>query len=249
MITRTITKHGRPLGTGLYTDTETMMKITLTFDVWGTLVDPSRMARHLAQDVGPRAGEFAECWTEKQAEYSFRRGLMRDYADFSVCKSDALEFTCRRFKADISAGRRGELLRFYRELPTFSDVRPGLDSLRGKFRLFALSNGKRSEVDAVLANANILEYFEGIISTDDVRSFKPDPVVYHHAKRATGTLGSPCWLISSYSWDIVGGGSAGLATAWVKRSEEEIYGPWGSGPNVTVRSLIELPAALATWRS
>jgi len=60
------------------------MKITLTFDVCGTLVDPSRIARHLAQDVGPRAGEFAECWTEKQAEYSFRRGLMRDYADFSL---------------------------------------------------------------------------------------------------------------------------------------------------------------------
>lgn len=226
-----------------------MMKITLTFDVWGTLVDPARMARHLAQDVGPRAGEFAECWTEKLAEYSVRRGLMRDYVDFSVCKRDALEFACRRFKADIPAERRGKLLQLYRELPTFSDVKPGLDSLRGKFRLFALSNGKRSEIDAVLANANISEYFEGIISADDVRSFKPDPVVYHHAKRATRTLGSPCWLVSSYSWDIVGGGSVGLGTVWVKRSEEEVYGPWGSGPNVTIRSLIELPATLATWRS
>jgi 2-haloacid dehalogenase len=225
------------------------MKITLTFDVYGTLVDPSRMARHLAQDVGPRAGEFAECWTEKQAEYSFRRGLMRDYVDFSVCKRDALEFTCRRFKAHIPAERQGELLRLYRDLPMFSDVKPALDLLCGKFRLFALSNGKRSEVNAVLANAQILEYFEGIISADDVRSFKPDPVVYHHAKRATRTLCSPCWLISSYPWDIVGGGSAGLATVWVKRSEEEVYGPWGSGPNVTVRSLIELPAALATLRS
>jgi len=207
------------------------------------------MARHLAQDVGPRAGEFAECWTEKQVEYSFRRGLMRDYVDFSVCKRDALEFTCRRFKADIPAERQGELLRLCRDLPTFSDVKPALDSLRGKFRLFALSNGKRSEVDAVLANAQILEYFEGIISADDVRSFKPDPVVYHHVKRATGTLGSPCWLVSSYPWDIVGGGSVGLATVWVKRSEEEVYGPWGSRPNVTVSSLIELPAALAIWRS
>ena len=137
------------------------MKITLTFDVYGTLVDPSRMARHLAQDVGPGAGEFAECQTEKQAEYSFRRGLMRDYVDFSVCKRDALEFTCRRFKAHIPAERQGELLRLYRDLPTFSDIKPALDSLRDRFRLFALSNGKRSEVNAVLANAQILEYFEG----------------------------------------------------------------------------------------
>jgi 2-haloacid dehalogenase len=225
------------------------MKMTLIFDVCGTLVDSSWMARHLAQDLGPRAGEFAECWKEKQAEYSFRRGLMRDYVDFSVCKRDALEFTCRRFKTPISVERRGELLRLYRSLPTFSDVKPAFEVLYGKFRLFALSNGKRSEVDALLANAQILEYFEGTISADDVRSFKPDPVVYHHAKRATRTLGSPCWLISSYPWDIIGGGSAGLATVWVKRSEEEFYGPWGSGPNITVRSLLELPAALAPCRA
>jgi len=221
------------------------MKITLTFDVCGTLLDPCWMARHLAQDVGPRPGDFAECWTEKQVEYSFRRGLMTVYVDFSVCERDALELTCRRFKTDIPAERRGELLRLYRNLPTFSDVKPALDSLRNEFRLFALSNGKGSEVDAVLANAQILEYFEGIISADDVRSFKPDPIVYHHAKRATGTLCSSCWVISSYPWDVVGGGPAGLATVWVKRTEEEVYGPWGSGPNVTVRSLIELPAALA----
>jgi hypothetical protein len=33
-------------------------------------------------------------------------------------------------------------------------------------------------------------------------------------------------------------------SAWVQRSEEKIYGPWGIEPNVAVRSLIELPPAL-----
>jgi 2-haloacid dehalogenase len=220
------------------------MKITLAFDVYGTLVDPAGMATHLAHDLGAKATEFADCWREKQLEYSFRRGLMRNYADFSICTSDALDFICQRFKAAISPGRRRELLDLYQYLPRFDDVTPALQSLRAAFGMFAFSNGKRSEIDAVLSNANILDYFEGIVTADDVRSFKPDPAVYSYARRATRAWSSPFWLVSSNPWDVIGARSAGLSAAWVQRSEEKIYDPWGVEPNVTVRSLTDLPAAL-----
>jgi 2-haloacid dehalogenase len=81
-------------------------------------------------------------------------------------------------------------------------------------------------------------------TADDVRSFKPDPVVYSHARRATRIWSSPFWLVSSNLWDIIGARSAGLSAAWEQRSEEKIYDPWGIEPNVTVRSLIDLPEAL-----
>jgi 2-haloacid dehalogenase len=55
---------------------------------------------------------------------------------------------------------------------------------------------------------------------------------------------SPFWLVSSNPWDIIGARSAGLSSAWVQRSEEKIYDPWGIEPNVIVRSLVDLPAAL-----
>ena len=219
------------------------MKITLAFDVYGTLVDPSGMATHLAHDLGAKATEFADCWREKQLEYTFRRGLMDNYADFSICTSDALDFICQRFKFAISPRRRRELLRLYQYLPRFDDVTPALHSLRVAFRVFAFSNGKRNEIDAVLSNANILDYFEGIVTADDVRSFKPDPAVYSYARRATGAWSSPFWLVSR----IMGchrSTLAGLASAWVRRSEEKIYDPWGIEPDITVRSLIDLPTAL-----
>jgi 2-haloacid dehalogenase len=220
------------------------MKVTFPFDLYGTLVDPSGMAKHLAHDLGTKAAEFADCWREKQLEYSFRRALMDNYADFSICTSDALNFTCRRFKANISPERRSELLQLYRHLPRFDDVTPALHSLCDGFRLFAFSNGRRSEIDAVLSNANILDYFEGIVTTDDVRSFKPDPAVYSYARRAMGAWSSPFWLASSNPWDVIGARSAGLSAAWIQRSKEKIYDPWGIQPNVTVRSLIDLPVAL-----
>ena len=221
------------------------MNLTLGFDVYGTLVDPAAMAGHLTEDLGPKAADFADYWRGKQLEYSFRRGLMNHYADFSVCTSDALNFTCLRFKTAISTERRSELLRLYRHLPTFGDVGEALPLLRDGFRLFAFSNGRRSEIDAVLSNANIRGYFEGIVSADDIRSFKPDPSVYTYARRATGVWSAPFWLVSSNPWDIIGARSAGLSAAWVQRSEASIYDPWGIDPNVTVRSMVDLPAALA----
>jgi hypothetical protein len=44
------------------------MKITLAFDVYGTLVDPSGMAKHLADELGTKASEFADCWRERERE-------------------------------------------------------------------------------------------------------------------------------------------------------------------------------------
>jgi hypothetical protein len=78
---------------------------------------------------------------------------------------------------------------------------------------------------------------------DDVRSFKPDPAIYSYARRVTGAWSSPFWLVSSNPWDIIAR-SAGLSATWVQRSEGKIYDPWGIEPDVTVRSLIDLPAML-----
>jgi 2-haloacid dehalogenase len=102
----------------------------------------------------------------------------------------------------------------------------------------------RTEIDGVLSNANILDYFDGIVTADDVRSFKPDPAVYTYARRTTGAWSPPFWLVSSNPWDIIGARSAGLSAAWIQRSEEKIYDPWGMEPNVTVRPMIDLPVVL-----
>ena len=118
------------------------MKITLAFDVYGTLVDPCGMAVHLAAECQDTAEQFAEFWREKQLEYSFRRGLMQNYADFAVCTRAALDFTCERFARSISDKRKKELLELYQTLPVFSDVERSLRSLSEKYHVFAFSNGR-----------------------------------------------------------------------------------------------------------
>ena len=117
------------------------MKIVLAFDVYGTLIDTTGVVSKLRELIGVTAGDFSRTWREKQLEYSFRRGLMRQYEDFAICTRDALEYTCAYFDAALTQADKEALLSTYRVLPPFDDVTTSLDGLRnGGFELYAFSN-------------------------------------------------------------------------------------------------------------
>ena len=58
-------------------------KITLAFDVYGTLIDTNVVVEKLTEYLGELAPSFANTWRDKQLEYSFRRGLMENYEHFT----------------------------------------------------------------------------------------------------------------------------------------------------------------------
>lgn len=67
----------------------------------------------------------------------------------------------------------------YRVLPAFDDVAEGLDrAKKAGFRMFAFSNGSTDAVETLLKNAGIRDYFIGIVSVDEMKSYKPNPGVY-----------------------------------------------------------------------
>src|SRR5262245_53787956 len=163
------------------------MGIVLGFDVYGTLIDTAGVTTALRPLAGERAAAFAQLWRDKQLEYSFRRALMKKYADFSVCIAQAFDYAARVHGLSVSAQQRTALLDLYRELPAFADVAAGLQALAGlPLRLLAFSNGRRDDVEALLMRANIRSHFSGVVSLLDVRTFKPDPAAYKHFLEAAG---------------------------------------------------------------
>ncbi|SIQ22931.1 haloacid dehalogenase type II [Marinobacterium stanieri] len=221
------------------------MAVTLAFDVYGTLIDPRGVVVLLEQWVGDLAEDFAQTWREKQLEYAFRRGLMRHYADFAVCTRQALDYTCMYFDQALTDEQKRELLAFYRQLPVYEDAAEALKALQEDgFRLYAFSNGARESVQELLENAGIREYFQGIVSVEEQRSFKPDPGVYSYFLRQAKASNHACWLISGNPFDVIGAISAGMKGAWVQRSPRTIFDPWGVEPTLTVRRLSELSETL-----
>lgn len=228
--------------------TESKLGIGIGFDVYGTLVNPLEMQRHLRTRFGDQAEPISMLWREKQVEYAFRRGLMRHYENFGVCTRQALQFALASLGLELSAQQQEQLLEQYQNLPPFPDVLPALQALRPTvYKLVAFSNGAGATVRNLLERAGIWSDLKGVISVDDLRTFKPDPKVYRYLAEQLRLAPTSTWLVSGNPWDVIGAKSAGLRAAWVKRNLNAVFDPWGIEPDFVVTSLEQLPNALASF--
>lgn len=219
---------------------------TLALDIYGTLINPHAIATRLREFLNDRAEPFSQLWRTKQLEFSFRRGLMGDYEDFSVVTRDALEYTNAVLDARLSASAKEQLLSDYARLDAYEDVRGVLAALRAEGRrLYAFSNGHPRDLESLLDHAEVADLLDGIVSVHDVRSFKPDPKVYAHFCRSANTAPARTCLVSSNAFDIAGAQACDWQTAWVKRDASAIFDGWGPGPGTTVSSLEDLAVRTA----
>lgn len=228
------------------------MQCTLAFDIYGTLFDTQGVLVAIEQvlaekaDVprGVTASQVARMWRDKQLEYSFRRGLMQRFKDFSVCTCDALHYCNSYFNLNLNARAEQQLLKAFDTLPPFEDVSDALRKLGQKHQIYAFSNGCQQNLASLLENAGLANEFNGVVSVTDAKSFKPDPAVYTHFLRQTKSDPERTWLVSANAFDIIGADSVGMRTAWVKRQTDMVFDPWGVDPELTVRDLGELVAQI-----
>jgi len=216
------------------------------FDIYGTLVDPLEMNERLRPLVGEElADRFSELWRNKQIEYTFRRALMRRYEDFGVCTRQALVHTANVLSVGLTDEEQERLIEEYQNLRPFPDVIPGIEALKSKgHTLVAFSNGVEATARTLLDRAGILEHLYDVISVDDVKTFKPDPEVYHYLARRLGTEPSEIWLVSSNPFDVIGAKAAGLMAAWIQRKPDARFDPWGIEPDLVAPDLEALAERL-----
>ena len=222
-----------------------MTATVLGFDVYGTLIDTSAVGVEIDAILPGRGAAFAAAWRQKQLEYTFRRAAMESYRDFDVCTAAALDYTAAAFGVRLGDSQKRGLLERYRELPAFPDVRPALDALHARgTRLLAFSNGVAQTVHDVLQHAGILRRFEDIVSVDEAKTFKPDPVAYlHYVRRACASC-AECWLVSANPFDVIGAISAGMLAVWVQRDPAVPFDPWELEPTATIHDLSQLADAV-----
>jgi len=219
------------------------MPATLALDIYGTLIDPLAVKKALFDHVGDDAGAFAETWRVKQLEYSFRRGLMGAYRNFTQVTRAALDFTCEMHGARIGEDDRNKLMKRYRALDAFADVAPTLAELQQQgVTLHAFSNGVADDITALLEHAGLKDRILSIVSADEVQTFKPDPRFYAHFLERTGATASTTWLVSSNPFDVIGAAACGWRTAWVRRNPNVVFDPWEHVPTVIIADLTELLA-------
>ena len=209
------------------------------------LVDPIAISGDLSRVLGESGGcEAARLWRLKQLEYSFRLTAMSCYEDFRWVTARALDFALTSIGAHLTDAQSRRLVELYDHLQPFPDAVPALRALAGLgYELAVLSNGTPAMITNCLDNSGLGGFFGQRISVDEVRVFKPSPVVYRHAAERLARPIGQVRLVTSNAFDCVGAGAAGMRTAWVNRSAAP-FDTIGAQPDLTVAALDRLPAAL-----
>jgi 2-haloacid dehalogenase len=130
----------------------------------------------------------------------------------------------------------------YLTLDPFPDVRAVLPRLADR-PCAILSNGTPRMLADAVAHTGIGRHLRAVISVDEVRTFKPAPVVYALGAARLGLPPGTIGFVSSNGWDVAGARAFGFPAIWVNRSgvpPEEL----GVAPDLEVRDLAGLAHAL-----
>jgi 2-haloacid dehalogenase len=189
----------------------------VAFDAF-PILDP-RPVFALAEQLFPGRGvELSNAWRTRQFEYQWLRALARQYADFWQTTEDALVFSAQLLKLELTAEQRDQLMGAYLRLRAWPDVATALEALKkAGVRLAFVSNATRQILEAGIRNARLEGLFDHVLSTDRIRTFKPDPRAYQLAVDAFGLSREQILFVPFAGWDAAGAKAFGYTTYWVNR--------------------------------
>ena len=220
------------------------MPEALAFDMYGTLVDPVGISKQLERYLPEQALRLSEVWRQKQLEYTFRLAAMERYEDFEQVTRKALDYALAVVGRGLRAEQKDALIAQYNDLERFADVAPGLERLKeAGHTMIVFSNGAPRMLQALMDAAELRPYFQGFVSVDEVKTYKPSPKTYRHAARRLERPIGEVRLVSSNPFDDIGAETAGMKSAWVDRSGG-LFDTLGSPPEIVVGTLTELADAL-----
>ena len=169
---------------------------------------------------------------------------MGRYEDWASVTRYGLLAALQEADHELTAEQLDELLGHARVPLLYEDVCNALGDLSGAGHVLAVfSNGTAAQLQAVLADTDIVRFFDQVISVDEVGVFKPAPAVYEHAARRLGRPIADVWLVSANPFDAAGGKVAGMRVCKLERQPSIRYA-FAGPPDLILTSLTALPTAL-----
>ncbi|MBA46824.1 MAG: haloacid dehalogenase type II [Dehalococcoidia bacterium] len=106
----------------------------------------------------------------------------------------------------------------WHRLYPWEDSLKGLEMLKNKFLISALSNGNLSMLVKLSKNSKI--EWDSILSTEFFGTYKPDPKVYLGANNLLGIDPNNSIMVACHAYDLDGASKAGMKTCYVHRPNE-----------------------------
>ena len=193
-----------------------MIKVCV-FDAFGTLFQLD-----LPVDVATNktALEALKISRQKQLEYSWLYSQMGKYLPFEKITMMAIKYAVKKVGLkDITLSRKL--------------IRCGI-----------LSNGSGKMLSEVIKYTGLVDAFDFVLSAEDVKTFKPSPLVYGIALHHLRIPKEQILFVSSNQWDISGANAFGFKTAWINRSDSLREPILDSAETIILKKLSSIPETL-----
>jgi 2-haloalkanoic acid dehalogenase type II len=210
----------------------------LTFDCFGTLVDWEGGLRKALADEGmleavqPRWEEFLGFREKKEAEWE-----ALPYRHYREILAVSLRDAFLNFGGSLDEPTALRVADTLPKWPPFPDTVSALRRLGSHFPMLILSNVDRAPLHSLVERLGVP--FAELVTSEDVRSYKPAAVHFNEAKRRLGPRAAgQVHVAASPFHDLEPAQKLGLPTIWVNRKGVRL--PEGLAPKIVVKDLVEL---------
>jgi 2-haloacid dehalogenase len=205
---------------------------SLMFDVFGTVVDFRTTIIQAGEVLAKTHGldvdwpAFADRWRREGYQQPIRR-IARGEAPWErvdILHRRKLDQLLTEF--NISGLSEEEIVDFnlvWHRLMPWPDAVTGLNRLRQKYLIGALSNGDFSLLVNMAKHSGLP--WDCILSSEFFDTFKPNPRIYQGAARLLDLKTGEIMMVAAHTHDLEGARSVGMLTAFVHRPLE--FGPDG----------------------
>lgn len=215
----------------------------VVFDAF-VIFDP-RPVTNLAETLFPQRGAaLVTAWRTRQFEYTWLRSISKRYADFLEITQDALVFAAKTTKVELTRDKQRQLVNAHTSLRAWPDARATLKMLKERgLTLALLSNFTQAMLLGCINAADLAGMFDHVLSTDAVKTYKPDPRAYQLGVDELQRERNDILYAAFAGWDAAGAKAFGYSTFWVNRAGATLE-ELGLNPDATGANLADLLAFL-----
>ena len=126
------------------------------------------------------------------------------------------------------------------EIHLFPDVKETLEEIiKRKMKVGVVSNGTGGRIKKEMRENGIYEYFDAIVTDDEIKDFKPNPIGVNHALRKLGVGACDAIYVGDMMEDIQAGRNAGTSTAAVTWGAHSLERLKPAKPDYVIRNIRE----------
>jgi 2-haloacid dehalogenase len=215
------------------------------FDVNETLLDLTPLKESVTKALGGKK-DLVTLWFTTMLQYSLVATVGDQYRDFGDIGAATLQMVARNNDISLSEEKAKAALKPIQSLPAHKDVPEALASLKqAGYRLVTLTNSSNKGVEAQMTNSGLKQYFEKLLSVEDVGLYKPHSRVYTWASRKMEVRTNESMMIAAHGWDVAGARWAGWKTAFIARPGQQLY-PLAETPELVAPTLTEIAKVIVS---